>query len=347
MCEPCRFTGQSAFVLFLMFAGLLRAQKQIPVIFDSEMGDDIDDEFTLALALQSPEVNVRAVTIVGDNLESRMRLAWKELGLYGRRDIALGRGASEPLLDSTLGRSPHLDVLTPDDLLPPAINCDAISLIANTVLYSSEKVTLIATGPLTNFAPSMKVDPRIKRNIARIVVAGGAFDPPRAEYNIQRDRIAAEIVFNSGVPITVVSRDLTRGLTLEASDLARLLAAQNPAPQFLVRLIEMWQKGQRNEYPTLHGPLAVAVSFQPALMKSQLGGISVETTDPATYGTTHFVPADELPKGQRPTITFGSQVNDRAFLELLIERLAAPPRSGGLSAATRDVVSRDANHERN
>ena len=143
MWVPYRFTRQFGLVFLLMFAGLLRAQKPLPVIFDSEMGDDIGDEFTLALALQSPEVNVRAVTIVGDDLDNRMRLAWKELGLYGRRDIALGRGASEPLLDSSVERSPHL--LAPGDLLPPAINCDAISLIVNTVMYSSEKVTLIAT----------------------------------------------------------------------------------------------------------------------------------------------------------------------------------------------------------
>ena len=347
MCDPYRFTSQAALVFVLMFAGLLRAQKPIPVIFDSEMGDDIGDEFSLALALQSPELNVRAVTIVGNDLDNRMRLAWKELGLYGRRDIALGRGASEPLLDSTVVRSPHLDILAPEDLLPPAINSDAISLIVNTVMYSSEKVTLIATGPLTNIALAMKVDPRIKKNIARIVVAGGAFNPPRAEYNIQRDRVAAQIVFSSGVPITVVSRDITSGVTLEASDLDRLRAAPNPASQFLVRLIELCQRGQKSEYPTLHGPLAVAVLFQPALMESQIGSIEVETTDPTAYGTTRFVPADKLPESKRPTIALGGKVNDHAFLELLIERVAAPPRAGGLSAATRDVVPGDANHERN
>ncbi len=333
MCGFYGFKSRFVLVLFLMFAGSLRAQKPIPIIFDSEMGDDIDDEFTLALALQSPELNVRAVTIVGDDIENRMRLAWKELGLYGRRDIALGRGASEPLLDSTVGRSPDLAVLTSEDLLPPAINCDAISLIANTVLYSSGKVILIATGPLTNIALAMKVDPRIKKNIARIVVAAGAFNPPRAEYKIQRDRIAAEIVFSSGVPITLVTRDATKGLTLEAGDMERLRTSQNPASLFLARLIELWQKGQMNEYPTLHAPLAVAVSFQPALMESRLGSITVETADPATYGTTRFVPADKFPEGQRATVTLGSHVNGRGFLELLMGRLAAPPRSGGLSAA--------------
>lgn len=322
-----RFTRQFVLLFFLLLAGLLRAQNPIPVVFDSNIGDDIDKEFALALALQSPELNVRAVTIVGDDAENRMRLAWKVLGLYGRRDIALGRGASEPLLDSSVGRLSPLEILTPEDLLPPGINRDAINLIVNTVLYSSEQVTLIATGPLTNVALAMKVDPRIKKNIARIVVAGGAFNPPQAEYNIQRDRIAAEIVFSSGVPITVVSRDVAGGCTVEASELGRLRAAQNPASQFLVQLIELWQKGQRNEYPILHDPLAVAVSFQPALIKSQRGNVAVDTADP--NGTTRFLPADELPQGRPPRTALATQVDARGFLDLLVGRLAAPPRSGG------------------
>ena len=324
-----RFPYHFGLVVFVLFAGLLRAQSRIPVVFDSNIGDDIGNEFALALALQSPELNVRAVTVVGDNAENRLRLAWKVLGLYGRRDIALGRGASEPLLDSTVGHSSHLEILTPEDLLPPGMNRDAIGLIVNTVLYSSEPVTLIATGPLTDIALALKADPRIKQNISRIVVAGGAFHPPGAEYNMQRDRIAAEIVFTSGVPITVVSRDVTNGCTLEAGDLARLRAAQNPASQFLVQLIELWQKGQGSEHLILHDPLAVAVAFRPALIQSQPGSVSVEIADPKTYGVTRFLPADQLPTGPPPKTALAIQVDSRAFLDLLIERLAAPSRSDG------------------
>src|SRR5579862_2646344 len=75
------------------------AQERIPIILDTDIGDDIDDALALALALRSPELDVRAVTTVIDDVESRTRLAWKELGIFGRRDIALGTGASEPLLD--------------------------------------------------------------------------------------------------------------------------------------------------------------------------------------------------------------------------------------------------------
>src|SRR5512143_3557407 len=77
------------------------AQARIPIIIDTDIGDSIDDALALAFALRSPELDVRAVTTVIDDVESKTRLAWKMLSIYNRRDIALAMGASEPLLDPT------------------------------------------------------------------------------------------------------------------------------------------------------------------------------------------------------------------------------------------------------
>ena len=71
-----------------------RAQTRIPIILDTDIGDSIDDALALAFALHSPELDVRAVTTVIDDVESKTRLAWKRLGIYNRRDIALAMGAS-------------------------------------------------------------------------------------------------------------------------------------------------------------------------------------------------------------------------------------------------------------
>lgn len=320
-------------LLLLMSAGLVFGQRPMPVILDTDLGNDIDDEFAIAMAIQSPEIDVRAVTLFGDRMEDRMRLAWKELGLYGRRDIALGRGASEPLLNFAATKPwSHFEILTPDDLLPPAINSQAVSLIANTVLYASQNITFITTGPLTNLALAMKVDSRIKDRIARVIVAGGAFNPPGLEYNIQRDPIAAEIVFQSGIPITVVSRDVTRDCTLTAPDLDRLHGAQNPASRVLVQLIELWQTNHTNEPVTLLDPVAAAVSFQPALIKTEAGSIVVETSETKKFGETRFEPGTGSPGEHRSTIALARELDVHRFLDLLIGRLSAPPRSGQSSA---------------
>src|SRR6202158_3283916 len=84
---------------FFLFAAIFPAQRPIPIIFDTDIGDDIDDALALALALQSPELDVRAVTTVVDDTDRRTRLAWKHRGIYSRQDFPLAPGASEPLLD--------------------------------------------------------------------------------------------------------------------------------------------------------------------------------------------------------------------------------------------------------
>src|SRR5438270_739480 len=158
---------------FILFAAACGAQQRIPIIFDTDIGDDIDDALALALALQSPELDVRAVTTVIDDTELRTRLAWKQLGLYGRRDIPLGTGASEPLLDPVQTmRARQVEVLTPEDIAPAAARPRRADLIIETLLASPRKLTLVPVGPLTNIALALKMEPRIKNNIERIVLMG-------------------------------------------------------------------------------------------------------------------------------------------------------------------------------
>ena len=313
--------------LCLLLAGLSAAQNRIPIIFDTDIGDDIDDALALALVVQSPELDLRAVTTVVDDTETRTRLAWKELGLYGRQDVPLATGAPEPLLDPIrAGRARQFEVLTDADTAPSAARRRAADLIVDTLMESPVKLTLVPVGPLTNIALALKLEPRIKSHIERIVLMGGAFNLLRAEYNIWRDRAAAEIVFRSGVPITAVGLDVTTKCKLQHADVERLRAARNPATAFLVRLIELWQNNKPDQYPTLHDPLAVAVTMRAALVETQSGSVHVETNSPLTNGITLFTPADRLPAGTVATTQVAREVDVPAFLNLFLKRLAAPPR---------------------
>jgi purine nucleosidase len=313
--------------ILLLIAMTCHAQRRIPIIFDTDIGDDIDDALALALALQSPELDVRAVTTVVDDTDRRTRLAWKQLGIYSRQDIPLATGASEPLLDPVrTTRARQFEVLTPQDTPPAAAHRRAADLIIETLLSSPEKLTLVPVGPLTNIALALKTEPRIKAKIERIVIMGGAFEMLTPEYNIRRDRVAAQIVFRSGVPITAVGLDVTTKCKLQAADIDRLRAAKNPASAFLVRLIELWQNGRPDQYPTLHDPLAVAVSFLPTLVETRLGSVEVETSSPLTNGVTIFTPADRLPKGEMASTQVARQVDVRRFVDMFLDRLSAAPR---------------------
>ncbi len=96
------------------------ARPGVPIILDTDMGGDIDDALALAFALQSPELDVRAVTTVSDDTTGRARVAWKELGLYGRQDIPVAAGAPESLLEHLANRPvpAQFKVLTPQDVFP-------------------------------------------------------------------------------------------------------------------------------------------------------------------------------------------------------------------------------------
>ena len=306
-------------VLALLTLGL--AAAQIPVLFDTDIGDDIDDAIALALALQSPELDVRGVTTVFGVVDQRTRLAWKELALYNRKDIPLATGAGDPLLDAPVfQKARQFEVLTDADAPPDKARRRAAGFIIETLLASNQKLTLVPVGPLTNIALALRLEPKIKDKIERIVLMGGAFKRLYSEWNIQRDRAAAQIVFSSGVPIVAVGLDVTLQCKLEAKDLARLRAAQNPATQFLVRLIELWQNGKPEQTPILHDPLAVASVFRPDLITTETGGVEVETGSPLTFGMTIFKPS------AKGTTRIATTVKVRGFVDLLIDRLAAPPR---------------------
>jgi len=295
--------------------------KPIPVIFDTDIGDDIDDALALGLALQSPELDVKLVTTVADDVDSRTRLAWKELGLFGRQDIPLATGAPEPLLDPRLpDKAAQFGILTAADQPPASAHQRAADKIIETLLASPVKMTVIPVGPLTNIALALREEPRIREKIERIVLMGGAYFPARREYNIYRDRIAAQIVFSSGVPITGVGLDVTEKCKLEGADLDRLKNAKNPASQFLYRLIQLWQSGNPGRMPTLHDPLAVGTALRSGLVETQTGAVQVETASPLFFGATVFT------LDAKATTRVARNVNAREFLDLFTERLSAPPR---------------------
>jgi inosine-uridine nucleoside N-ribohydrolase len=310
-------------VLLLALPLAAFAQKPIPVIFDTDIGDDIDDALALALALQSPELDVRLVTTVVDDVDSRTRLAWKELNLYHRQDVPLATGAAQPLLDPQRpDHAAQFRLLTVDDNVPEAAHRRAAEVIVQTLMEAPEKMTVIPVGPLTNIALALRLEPRIKGKIERIVLMGGAFKLNYPEYNIQRDRAAAQIVFSSGIPITAVGLDVTLKCKLQGADFERMKRAENPASKFLMTLIGLWQESNPGQFPTLHDPLAVASAIRPNLIETQSGSVEVETSSPLTNGMTVF----HAGAAGGGTTRVASDVNVRAFLDMFVDRLSAPPR---------------------
>jgi purine nucleosidase len=313
-------------LLVCLVAFPLFAQPRTPILLDTDIGDAIDDALALAFAVNSPELDVRGVTTVIDDVESKTKLAWKEMTLLGRRDIPLAMGASEPLLDPVLQTHPkQFEALTKADTIPDSAHRSAAGLIVETLMQAREPITIVAIGPLTNIALALKIEPRIKEHLARIVLMGGAFSTPRAEYNVKRDPAAAEIVFHSGVAITAAGLEVTEPCQLREQDLARLRNTDSPAVRFLLHLIELAKSETGDAYPTLYDPLAVAIVFRKDLIETATGSVEVSLATDASRGRTSFTPGPGGP------VQVGTKVNAPAFLELFTSRLTragmpGPPR---------------------
>jgi inosine-uridine nucleoside N-ribohydrolase len=309
----------------ILCAVMIAGAQPIPVILDTDIGDDIDDALALALALQSPELDVRAVCTVLQHSERRADLAWKILSLYGRTDIPVGLGAEEPLVaasrDAVVRQT---EALGPGDSMPPAARRNGIQLTIDTILKSPRKITWLAYGPLTNVGVALRVEPRIKRNIERIVLMNGVFFRPGVEYNTRRDPEAARIVFTSGLPVVTVGLDVTMQCRLSLDDLKRIETSPHESVRFLDKIIKIWQGGRPEQRPILHDPLAVAITFQPRLVRTVTGRVDLELRgDPRlTYGMTLL---REDPKG---SVQVAREVDAEAFVRLFVERVTAAPRSG-------------------
>ncbi len=190
----------------------------LPIIIDCDPGHD--DAIALVLALASPELEVKAITSSAGNQtpEKTLRNVLRMLTLLKRPDIPVAGGAVKPLMreliiaDNVHGESGLDGPALPEPSFAPQSGT-AVELMAKTLRESSQPVTIVSTGPQTNVALLLNSHPELHAKIARIVIMGGAMGlgnwTPAAEFNIYVDPEAAEIVFQSGIPVVMAGLNVT------------------------------------------------------------------------------------------------------------------------------------------
>ncbi|MDT1010989.1 pyrimidine-specific ribonucleoside hydrolase RihA [Plesiomonas shigelloides] len=309
--------------------------KALPIIIDCDPGHD--DAIALILALASPKLNVLAVTTSAGNQtpDKTLRNALRILTLLGRHDIPVAGGAPKPLLreliiaDNVHGES-GLDgpTLPEPGFAPQALT--AVELMAKTLRASTEPVTLVPTGPLTNIALLLSAHPELKAKIARIVLMGGSAGPgnwtPAAEFNIYVDPEAAEMVFGAGVPITMCGLDVTHAAQVMDEDIERIRAITNPIARTVAELLDFFMIYHRDPKwgfvgAPLHDPCTIAWLLRPELFEGIECHVSVETQGQYTVGMTVVDRYRLSPHEPNATVLLG--VERQGFIDLLVEQLQA------------------------
>ena len=241
------------------------------VLIDTDIGDDIDDALALALAIQSPELEVKGITTVFGDTRLRGQLAQYLLKVFGREDIPVAVGIGNPIQyrhrPSGVPQAAIIDRRLP---LPALSPLSGPELIVETVLATHGKLTLLCIGPLTNVATALSLEPHLFMAIERLVVIGGSSQYPFPEWNMRSDARAAQIVLGAGIPVTLLGWNITTRCQLQDSDIQRLRCHHTPQTQVLSTLLAIWQRHRPRWHPALpylHDPLTVVALCAPELLE--------------------------------------------------------------------------------
>ena len=312
--------------------------KPLPIIIDTDPGQD--DAVAILLAFASPEFEVLGITAVAGNVPLALteKNARKVCELAGRPEARVFAGAVRPMVRN-LVTAEHVHGKTGLDgpVLPepemPLQAQHAVEFIVETLMArDAGTVTLCTLGPLTNIALALVREPRIASRIARIVAMGGGFFEggnvtPAAEFNVYVDPQAARVVFEAGIPITLIPLDCTHQALTTASRIARFRAMANRAGPATAALLEYFERFDEHKYGTdggpLHDPCVIAWLLRPELFQGRDVHVGIECESELTMGMTviDWWRVTERP----PNAHVVRHVNAEGFFELLAERIARLP----------------------
>lgn len=298
--------------------------KKIPVILDSDIGDDIDDTWALGLLLRSPELDVRLVVSDDGKPLYRSKLLAKFLEAAKRTDIPVGvgretakkgeGGQAEWVRDYNLNR------------YPGKVYADGVQALVDTIMASREPITVLAIGPVPTLAAALEREPRIAQK-ARFVgmhgsvrVGYGGSKTPHAEYNVKQDVPACQKVFLAPWEMTITPLDTCGVIDLQGAQYQRVRQSNDPIAAAITENYRLWSGSQQRQpnqpdpfhtrSSTLFDTVAIYLGFSTDLVKMEQLPIAV-TDDGMTV----------IRPGAHPVNVATEWKSLDGFRELLVQRL--------------------------
>jgi len=222
-----------------------RGRGKIPVIFDTDIGGDIDDTWALALLVQSPEFDVKLVTTAVGDTAAKANIVAKFLETVGRTDIPIGVGIRQ----NTNG---HRQVAWTKgyrlSTYPGTVYRDGVRAITDTIMRSSKPIKVVAVGPLPNIAAALEREPRIAMKAEFVGMHGsvrkgyGGSEKVSAEYNVRADAKAAQKVFTAPWSVTITPLDTCGIVYLRGEKYQKVLQRDSALTEALIANYRAWFK---------------------------------------------------------------------------------------------------------
>ena len=290
------------------------AGSQLAII-DTDIGDDIDDAFAVALALRSPELHILGITTAYGDTKLRARLLDRYLDAIGRADIPVAAGVATPQ-NSVFTQAAYAHHA------PERRHSDAVAFLLDQIRAHPGQITLIAIGPLFNIQAAIERDPVIFRQLRRVVMMGGSIHrgygedkngssrPPEPEWNIRCDPAGARALFSAGVPVFVMPLDSTQ-IPLEIRAQGAIFSHGSPLTDQLTLLYHQWTGASESRTPTLFDPVAVTYAIRPDLCPAT--PIRLEVDDKG----------DTRPVQGAPNAQVCLKSDESGFMTLLLNRITS------------------------
>ena len=297
------------------------------IILDCDPGHD--DAIALLLALASPEIELLGVTTVAGNqtLEKTTANAIRILEFSGRTDVSVAAGADRPIVrEPYVAKYVHGETGLDGPDLPPAQGAQLDEHAVEFLGRHADGATVVAVGPLTNVALMLARYPEARPR--RIVLMGGSIGlgnvTPAAEFNIWADPEAAARVFESGLDVTMIGLDVTHQALMTSADAERLRGTGRTG----TLVAELWEFYNRFHSQTygfdgspIHDAVALAHVFRPDLVETEHRRVEIDCGSELCRGRT-VVDLWRRTENE-PNAHVGVEIDGRAFIELLHERIAS------------------------
>lgn len=289
------------------------------VFLDTDIGSDVDDALALLTLLGQKDIRLLGISTVNGDVQRRGLIALRELELANRRDIPVAAGIGTTLLRAKQPRdwsrqlAEHLDQ-RPKGMLDKRHGVD---LLIETI-HQHPGLTVIAIGPLTNIAVAIIKDPSIVPKIGQLVVVGGATHLParieqssifvdyKSEYNLNSDPEAAQVVFQSGVPITMAGLAPALDVSVTREQAEAWKAYPSPLAQWIAKRVTDRLDSHHSNETHLGDVLGVMAALHPTVVESRTLPIHLET-----WGDTLRTVID--PTGSGSPVNVVLHVHKKAF----------------------------------
>lgn len=261
--------------------------KPIPVILDTDIGDDIDDTWALAMMLQCPELEVKMILSATENTGYRAKIIAKYLESVGCGHIPVGVG----VFGKPGGARERQAAWVGDyDLnhYPGGVWEDGVGAAAELLMDAPEPMTLISIAPLGNVAEMVRRFPKMPRNTHFVGMQGaldlgyGGKGPVIPEWNVKVDPSSAQVVFASPwKSCTITPLDSCGLVVLAGDDFQKVRVSSNPFCKHLMDNYEAWaefsgESGAHEKSTVLFDTVAIHLAYSKDYLTFETTGIAVD-----------------------------------------------------------------------